>query len=242
MVKEDGARAIPDSPWEVADLVREFDYRTQVWGVDNEEAAALIEAYRDREVAEALAGQASVRIDPDRPEAFCHECGRSNTVWFAPNPLWNRVMGSEVGILCPVCFAQKAEACGEGRTGWRFEPEDWDPARDVVFLQDKLCDYAQRFSASEARLAEQTKVIATLTRLHDDWRCEAEMAQAYIEEQAGEIERLTLGLRRIVSDAEQCAAWAKDEQRGRQAAQFETLVGIARAVLGAASGQEGAAE
>lgn len=42
------------------------------------------------------------------PEDFCQLCGGRNPVWFAPNELWNKVNGSREGILCPVCFQEKA--------------------------------------------------------------------------------------------------------------------------------------
>lgn len=40
------------------------------------------------------------------------------TYWFADNHVWNRVVGSEVGVLCPRCFTEKAEAMGVP-VGWR---------------------------------------------------------------------------------------------------------------------------
>ncbi len=55
------------------------------------------------------------------PEDFCQECGRPNIVWFAPNELWNKIVGSSDGILCPTCFAKRAEKI-TGKIVWRFEP------------------------------------------------------------------------------------------------------------------------
>lgn len=57
------------------------------------------------------------------PEDHCQRCGGPNVIWFAPNELWNRVVGSPNGILCPVCFIKMAEAMGISTT-WRLEPED----------------------------------------------------------------------------------------------------------------------
>jgi len=46
------------------------------------------------------------------PEAKCQECNGKNPIWYAENELWNRVMGSPNGIICPACFSRKAEALG----------------------------------------------------------------------------------------------------------------------------------
>ena len=60
----------------------------------------------------------------EHPEATCQRCGRPNPVWFAPNDLWNAVMGDERGIVCPSCFAAQAEDQGDvGSVIWRFAPE-----------------------------------------------------------------------------------------------------------------------
>ena len=48
----------------------------------------------------------------------CDACHRDNPVWFAPSPLWNLVIGGPEatddpgGVLCPICFIEKAEAAG----------------------------------------------------------------------------------------------------------------------------------
>lgn len=50
----------------------------------------------------------------------CHRCGRGNTVWGAPSPLWNAVMrgGSIAGepkygdLVCATCFMALAEEAG----------------------------------------------------------------------------------------------------------------------------------
>jgi hypothetical protein len=41
-------------------------------------------------------------------ESECNECGGHNPIWSAENDLWNDVVGSPYGILCPVCFDLKA--------------------------------------------------------------------------------------------------------------------------------------
>lgn len=50
----------------------------------------------------------------------CKRCGRGNTLWFAPSPLWNAVMrgGSIDGeplyndLVCATCFMEIAEEKG----------------------------------------------------------------------------------------------------------------------------------
>jgi hypothetical protein len=46
------------------------------------------------------------------PESVCQDCGGANVVWFAPNDIWNRVVGSPNGILCPRCFIVRANRAG----------------------------------------------------------------------------------------------------------------------------------
>lgn len=55
-------------------------------------------------------------------EDTCDECGGANPVWFADNDLWNAVVGSPYGILCPSCFATRAETNVIGPQVWRFAP------------------------------------------------------------------------------------------------------------------------
>ena len=84
---------------------------------------------RDREasgtVASAVAGShhAAGQSCGSHPEDVCGDCGANNPTWFAPNDLWNRVMGSPNGIVCPACFIERAELVGVGRSAWRVEPE-----------------------------------------------------------------------------------------------------------------------
>lgn len=56
--------------------------------------------------------------------SHCLDCGRVDAVWFAPSELWNRVVGSPNGVLCPSCFIDRAEAAGVVPTAWRVAPED----------------------------------------------------------------------------------------------------------------------
>ncbi len=46
------------------------------------------------------------------PEDICQRCSGPNVVWFADNDVWNAVIGSPNGIICPICFVREAEAKG----------------------------------------------------------------------------------------------------------------------------------
>lgn len=62
-------------------------------------------------------------------EARCSDCHGPALVWFAPNWLWNRVMGGPDatddpgGMLCPNCFIQRAEGAGIRPTAWVLDQE-----------------------------------------------------------------------------------------------------------------------
>lgn len=59
----------------------------------------------------------------DDPTNACRDCGIDNPVWFAPNEVWNAVMGDHTGFLCPRCFIVRAEASGLVPTAWVLTPE-----------------------------------------------------------------------------------------------------------------------
>ena len=59
-----------------------------------------------------------VASEADRPkgvELTCDDCAADYAVWFAPNDLWNLVMGGSEqrddpgGMLCPRCFTNRAD-------------------------------------------------------------------------------------------------------------------------------------
>jgi hypothetical protein len=68
-------------------------------------------------------------FDPERSESRCDDCGGVNPVCFAPNDLWNLVIGGPEakgdpgGFVCPNCFIGRAEAAGVNRAAWKLEPE-----------------------------------------------------------------------------------------------------------------------
>lgn len=63
-------------------------------------------------------------FDPSR----CPDCGGPNPVWFAPNAVWNFVMGGPDarddpgGHCCPICFIARAEAVGVLPAAWELAP------------------------------------------------------------------------------------------------------------------------
>jgi hypothetical protein len=79
------------------------------------------------EIIAVLAAGLAAPVAPN--ENACHECGIDNPVWFAPNKLWNRVMGGPDatddpgGFLCPICFIRRAQASGVVPTGWLLTEE-----------------------------------------------------------------------------------------------------------------------
>lgn len=59
---------------------------------------------------------------------ICETCSRAVPVWFAPNELWNEVMGSErQSIVCPVCFIERAEHQGVIPSAWKLDVEKITP-------------------------------------------------------------------------------------------------------------------
>lgn len=67
--------------------------------------------------------------DAGHPETWCEICGGANVAWCAPSPIWNAVMrdgditrADEYGIVCPRCFAVRAEALGVAGL-WRLDAE-----------------------------------------------------------------------------------------------------------------------
>lgn len=65
-------------------------------------------------------------------EDKCQKCGGNNPVWSAANELWNAVIGSSNGILCPTCFFQMATEKGidmfgivqKQRSGTKYQKPD----------------------------------------------------------------------------------------------------------------------
>lgn len=84
----------------------------------------------------------------ERREDTCDCCGRHNPVWFAPNGLWNLVLGGPEaegdpgGFLCPVCFIAKADACEHVPfvTGWKLQPADFDDSMQAMRIHALIAE------------------------------------------------------------------------------------------------------
>lgn len=78
----------------------------------------------------APAGHDPAGFDPARGESVCIDCGGHNPVWFAPNNVWNLIIGGPEalddpgGLYCPNCFIARAETAGLVPTAWELRPED----------------------------------------------------------------------------------------------------------------------
>ncbi len=46
---------------------------------------------------------------PEDGDTKCQACWQPNVAWWTDRDDWNRVMGSEAGILCLACFATRAD-------------------------------------------------------------------------------------------------------------------------------------
>ena len=72
---------------------------------------------------------------PSEPQKdVCQRCGQPYGVWFAPNEVWNAVMHERIGMLCPNCFIDKAEARRYQCTGWELRPAHQKRAQEIVEL------------------------------------------------------------------------------------------------------------
>jgi hypothetical protein len=80
--------------------------------------AALDEIDRLRATANAGPLKPSIR------ELLCQFCDREYVVWFAPNDLWNRVVGDRASFLCPTCFTVAADEAGVEYTAFEVRVEN----------------------------------------------------------------------------------------------------------------------
>jgi hypothetical protein len=64
--------------------------------------------------------------ESEQREGLCSDCGRDYaTPWSAPSDLWNAVVKSRAGMLCPSCFMLRAQRCGIAAR-WILETEGHD--------------------------------------------------------------------------------------------------------------------
>jgi hypothetical protein len=76
--------------------------------------------------------------EPWEGDSPCEECGAPNICWFAPNRVWNAIMGDDKQkTICVVCFAKRADERGY-RGAWLLAPEQendevfWDIAQTLT--------------------------------------------------------------------------------------------------------------
>lgn len=77
-----------------------------------EECASSRKANRSPEPA--------LHTTPTASEDICQICSGDNPVWFAPNELWNKVIGEKLHFVCPNCFIREAGTIKV----WRLTNED----------------------------------------------------------------------------------------------------------------------
>jgi hypothetical protein len=73
----------------------------------------------------------SKQVDNSISEGMCQVCGKPYPVWFAPNPLWNKVMrhpdgreaSEKYAFICMDCFALESEKVGVIPTAWMLTTE-----------------------------------------------------------------------------------------------------------------------
>lgn len=56
-------------------------------------------------------------------ECRCESCGKSYSVWFTDNDIWNKFCG-KYRFLCPSCFSEIAEMGGCNTTAWYLTTEE----------------------------------------------------------------------------------------------------------------------
>jgi len=96
---------------------------SRAWSVFGQQVVSVPFAVEQIRAALAAAGPSAPET-PSDPTNACRECGIDNPVWFAPNEVWNAVMGDHTGFLCPRCFIVRAEASGLRPTAWILTPEE----------------------------------------------------------------------------------------------------------------------
>lgn len=121
--------------------------------------------------AEALTAHSN-EADNLIPESVCQICDGVNPVWFAPSPLWNKVMRYSDGkdtqeryqFVCPNCFIKEAEAIGINPTGWELKEEQpqsetarvWSAPTSII-QQEQGTDLAASGSDTTSKPSESAQ-------------------------------------------------------------------------------------
>lgn len=112
------AHPSPDTEQSYTDGGRNMFYEGLFEGETRDDQQRRIAGAKALEMAEAAA-------DTEHPEDRCQHCGGANVVWFVDNATWNRVMPND-GIVCPTCFARRADELGEDVTRWELRADTRD--------------------------------------------------------------------------------------------------------------------
>ena len=153
--------------------------------------------YRQRaQNAEQTLADISAVSAQEPSEGTCMRCGRVHaTVWFAPSPIWNRVMrrprddGERFGFCCSTCFMQLAEEedAALRTTAWALLPErDLDAERDAAEAKLKKAEEESErltldLSTAKALYAAQIHASVVTTHERDLWISRASAAEARVE-------------------------------------------------------------
>lgn len=110
------------------------------------------------------------------PEDYCHLCGGRNLrAWYVGNELWNKVVGEEITILCPICFVEIAEKKGITPTAWCLSREGDAPnilhkaLRTALMLKEVL-EKIEQLQAEIKWLKEVVRIdVAVFDTIKDEY-------------------------------------------------------------------------
>lgn len=59
-------------------------------------------------------------VKKEKRELLCEVCDHDYPIWYAPNPIWNKIMrwpdgreaSEKISFICPTCFVMEAERLG----------------------------------------------------------------------------------------------------------------------------------
>jgi hypothetical protein len=133
----------------------------------------------------------------DATESRCDLCGGHSPVWYAPNAIWNRVVGGPDakddpgGFLCPVCFIRRAEDADIKPTAWVVRPEtpqDYPTAltQDAAEVVERLRGWhlsehlaPTAFKKTREAISDAIALITRLTQERDEARARQAIVEGY---------------------------------------------------------------
>lgn len=112
-----------------------------LWNILNIIASLTIASVAAGYLLGYLDVQVVKRWRPSMGDTRCQECHHPYEPWSTNHRLWNRVMGSDGGILCPRCFAIRATKA-RPQTVWSLEDS---PSRTETELRRALFHERENF-------------------------------------------------------------------------------------------------